>query len=129
MTIAAGLRAELLIMVEREDTAIRIGSGDVPVLGTPRLLAVAEAATVQAVQEFLPPGRTSVGTKVTLEHRAASPVGTHVKVVAELVEVDGRRLVFEVTAEDRTRTVATAIIERVVVERERFLAGLSGAAD
>ncbi|MEO3810895.1 hotdog domain-containing protein [Sphaerisporangium sp. B11E5] len=125
MTIAAGLRAELLIMVEREDTAIRLGSGDVPVLGTPRLLAFAEAATVRAVQSHLPEGSTSVGTKVTLEHRAASPIGTHVEVVAELVEVDGRRLVFEVTARDRERTVATAVIERVVVDRERFLGGLT----
>ncbi|GAA1521235.1 thioesterase family protein [Sphaerisporangium rubeum] len=124
MTIAAGLRAELLIMVERGDTAIRQGSGDVPVLGTPRLLAFAEAATVRAVQGHLPAGSTSVGTKVTLEHRAASPVGTHVEVVAELVEVDGRRLVFQVTANDRTRTVATAVIERLVVDRERFLGGL-----
>lgn len=124
MTIAAGLRAELLIMVEREDTAIRQGSGDVPVLGTPRLLAFAEAVTVRAVQAHLPAGSTSVGTKVTLEHRAASPVGTHVELVAELVEVDGRRLVFQVTANDRTRTVATAVIERMIVDRERFLSGL-----
>ncbi|RCG18321.1 thioesterase [Sphaerisporangium album] len=125
MTIDPGLRAELVFMVERSDTAIRVGSGDVPVLGTPRLLAIAEAVTVRAVQERLAPGQTSVGTKVTLEHRAASPVGAHVKVAAELVEVDGRRLVFEVTARDGARMVATATIERVVVDRERFLAGLS----
>ncbi|WP_248965731.1 thioesterase family protein [Sphaerisporangium perillae] len=125
MTIAPGLRAEILIMVERGDTAIKVGSGDVPVLGTPRLLAIAEAATVRAVQDHLAPGQTSVGTKVTLEHRAASPVGTHVEVAAELVEVDGRRLVFEVTARDRRTTVAVATIERVVVDRERFLSGLS----
>jgi fluoroacetyl-CoA thioesterase len=126
MTIESGLRAEVLIMVEREDTAIKMGSGDVPVLGTPRLLAIAEAATVQAVHDHLAPGQTSVGTKVTLEHRAASPVGTHVEVTAELVEVDGRRLIFEVIARDRKRTVATATIERVVVDRDRFLAGLTG---
>ncbi|MEU8267655.1 hotdog domain-containing protein [Sphaerisporangium sp. NPDC049002] len=126
MTIDPGLRAEILIMVERSDTAIKMGSGDVPVLGTPRLLAIAEAATVRAVHDHLGPGQTSVGTKVTLEHRAASPVGTHVEVSAELVEVDGRRLVFEVTARDAKRTVATATIERVVVDRERFLAGLTG---
>ena len=125
MTIAPGLRAEVLIMVEASDTAIKVGSGDVPVLGTPRLLAVAEAATLGAVHDHLAPGQTSVGTKVTLEHRAASPVGTHVRVVARLVEVDGRRLVFEVTADDRERTVATATIERVVVDRERFLARLT----
>ncbi|GII61825.1 hypothetical protein Skr01_19100 [Sphaerisporangium krabiense] len=126
MTIDRGLRAELVFMVERSDTAMRVGSGDVPVLGTPRLLAFAEAATVRAVQDHLAPGQTSVGTKVTLEHRAASPVGAHVEVVAELAEVDGRRLVFEVTARDGRRTVATATIERVVVDRERFLSGLSG---
>ncbi|MEV7968858.1 hotdog domain-containing protein [Sphaerisporangium sp. NPDC088356] len=126
MTIDAGLRAEVLIMVERSDTAVKMGSGDVPVLGTPRLLAIAEAATVRAVRDHLEPGQTSVGTKVTLEHRAASPVGTHVEVIAELVEVDGRRLVFEVIARDRKRTVATATIERVVVDRERFLSGLTG---
>jgi predicted thioesterase len=96
------------------------------VLGTPRLLAIAEAATVRAVQDHLAPGETSVGTKVNLKHLAASPVGTHVQVTAELVEVDGRRLVFEVIARDRTRTVATATIERVIVDRERFLAGLTG---
>ncbi|GII89514.1 hypothetical protein Ssi03_75040 [Sphaerisporangium siamense] len=126
MTIEPGLRAELVFMVERSDTAMRLGSGDVPVLGTPRLLAFAEAATVRAVQDHLAPGQTSVGTKVTLEHRAASPVGAHVEVVAELAEVDGRRLLFEVTTRDARRTVATATIERVVVDRERFLSGLSG---
>ncbi|MFC4536105.1 thioesterase family protein [Sphaerisporangium dianthi] len=125
MTIAPGLRAEVLIMVEKEDTAIKVGSGDVPVLGTPRLLAIAEEATVRALRDHLAPGQTSVGTKVTLEHRAASPVGTHVMVVAELVQVDGRRLVFEVVAEERERTVAVATIERVVVDRERFLSGLT----
>ncbi|MDH2427785.1 hotdog domain-containing protein [Sphaerisporangium sp. TRM90804] len=125
MTIEPGLRAELLFMVEHEDTAIKVGSGDVPVLGTPRLLAIAEAVTTRALHDRLPPGHTSVGTKVLLEHRAASPVGTHVEVRAELVEVDGRRLVFQVTARDRRRTVATATIERVVVDRERFLAGLA----
>ncbi|MET8146021.1 hotdog domain-containing protein [Sphaerisporangium sp. NPDC005288] len=125
MTIVPGLRAEVLIMVERGDTAMKVGSGDVPVLGTPRLLALAEAATVRAVRDHLAPGQTSVGTKVTLEHRAASPVGAHVAISAELVQVDGRRLVFEVTAADRDRTVAVATIERVVVDRERFLAGLT----
>ena len=126
MTIEPGLRAEVLIMVERGDTAIKVGSGDVPVLATPRLLAIAEAATMRAVHGHLAPGQTSVGAKVTLEHRAASPVGTHVEVFAQLVEVDGRRLVFEVTARDRKQTVASATIERVIVDRERFISGLTG---
>ncbi|MFF4774999.1 thioesterase family protein [Microtetraspora fusca] len=112
-------------MVEREDTAIRVGSGDVPVLGTPRLLSFAEGVTVKAVQRYLEPGQTSVGTRVELEHRAPSPVGMHVEISAELTDVDGRRLGFAITAVDKTgRLVATGRIERVVVDRERFLGSL-----
>ncbi|MER7504027.1 thioesterase family protein [Nonomuraea pusilla] len=122
MTLAPGLRAELLIMVERSDTAQKVGSGDVPVLATPRLLALAEAATVQAVGPHLAPGETSVGTRVGLEHLAASPVGTHVQISAELTEVDGRRLVFTFEARDRNAVVGRGTVERVVVDRERFLA-------
>ncbi|SEM85009.1 thioesterase family protein [Nonomuraea pusilla] len=122
MTLAPGLRAELLIMVERSDTAQKVGSGDVPVLATPRLLALAEAATVQAVGPHLAPGETSVGTRAELEHLAASPVGTHVQVSAELTEVDGRRLVFTFEARDRNAVVGRGTVERVVVDRERFLA-------
>ncbi|MFJ2031429.1 thioesterase family protein [Streptosporangium sp. NPDC087985] len=124
MTLTPGLRAQLLIMVERGDTAAKVGSGDVPVLATPRVLALAEQATVQAVTGALEPGQTSVGTKVVLEHLAASPVGTHVEITAELTEVDGRRLVFTFTARDRHTTVAAGTIERVVVDRGRFLAKL-----
>ncbi|WP_207620685.1 thioesterase family protein [Streptosporangium minutum] len=125
MTLTPGLRARLLIMVEKEDTATKIGSGDVPVLATPRVLALAEQATVQAVAGALDPGQTSVGTKVALEHLVASPVGTHVEIAAELTEVDGRRLVFAFTARDRNTTVATGTVERVVVDRERFLSRLT----
>ncbi|WP_271223607.1 thioesterase family protein [Streptosporangium carneum] len=124
MTLAPGMRARILTMVEREDTAVRVGSGDVPVLATPRLLALVERATVQAVGDDLDPGQTSVGTKVALEHLAASPVGAHVEITAELVEVEGRRLLFAFTARDRETVVATGTVERVVVDRERFLAGL-----
>ena len=80
------------------DTAAALGSGDVPVLGTPRLLALAEAATVAAVAPHLAPGQTTVGTAVTLEHRRASPVGSGLVIEAELTEVDGRRLVFSFIA-------------------------------
>ncbi len=125
MTLAPGMRARLLTMVEREDTAVKVGSGDVPVLATPRLLALAEGATMQAISGALEPGQTSVGTKVGLEHLAASPVGAHVEITAELVDVEGRRLSFTFTARDRDTVVARGTVERVVVDRERFLAGLT----
>lgn len=124
MTLAPGLRSRVRVMVERSDTAVKIGSGDVPVLGTPRLLAAAEAATVAAIRDHLAPGETSVGTRVELEHRAASPVGAHVEIATELTQVDGRRLVFAFTAREGERLIATGTIERAVVDRERFLSRL-----
>ncbi|GLW06304.1 thioesterase [Microtetraspora sp. NBRC 13810] len=121
MTLVPGLTAHMSIMVEREDTALTMGSGDVPVLGTPRLLALAEAATVRAVQGHLDPGQTTVGTRVELDHLWACPVGTHVAISAELTKVDGTRLVFGFTANTKDALVSSGTIERAVVDRERFL--------
>ena|SRR5215475_4186797 len=139
MTIAAGQRASVSAVVADADTAIQAGSGDVPVLATPRLLALAEAATVAAIAPHLAPGVTSVGTSVSLEHRRASPVGAEVVVEAELTEVDGRRLVFSFIAREgghRTkapgdgdgedRVVGAGTVERVLVDRQAFLARAAG---
>ena len=103
MGVAAGQRASVSAVVADADTAISAGSGDVPVLATPRLLALAEAATVAAIAPHLPPGMTSVGTSVSLEHRRASPVGAEVVVEAELTEIDGRRLMFSFIARESAR--------------------------
>jgi fluoroacetyl-CoA thioesterase len=92
--LAAGLRATVRAVVTGADTAEAMGSGNLPVLATPRLLALAEAATVAAVAPQLADGLTTVGTAVSLEHRKASPLGAEIVVEAELTEVDGRRLVF-----------------------------------
>ncbi|RFU41804.1 thioesterase [Actinomadura logoneensis] len=110
------------------DTAAAVGSGDVRVLATPRMVALFEAATVRALEGRLGEGRTSVGTRVEIDHLAASPVGAEVVVVAESDGVDGRRVVFDVraTAEDGT-LLATGRVWRAVVDRERFLARLEGA--
>jgi len=123
-----GQRAEITVVVGAADTAAALGSGDVPVLGTPRLLALAEAATVKAVAAALDPGQISVGTSIRLEHTAASPVGMRVTVTAELTAVDGRRLTFRVEAVDASGTVAgLGTVERVVVDRDKFLARLPEA--
>ncbi|HEY2522887.1 MAG TPA: hotdog domain-containing protein [Streptosporangiaceae bacterium] len=128
MEPTAGRRAEITVVVGEADTATALGSGDVPVLATPRLLALAEAATVRAVAGVLAPGQTSVGTSIRLEHTAASPVGMRVTVVAELTAVDGRRLTFRVEAADAAGTVAgLGTVERVVVDRAAFLARLPEA--
>ena len=118
------------ITVADTDTAIAMGSGDVPVLGTPRLLALAEAATVAAIGPRLEPGQTSVGTSAVLEHNRPSPPGAEVVVEAELTEVDGRRLVFRFTArhkrlpgspDDHNVIVGAGTLERAIVDRDRFV--------
>ncbi|WNM37833.1 hotdog domain-containing protein [Micromonospora halotolerans] len=118
---APGLTARVELTVTDTDTALAVGSGDVPVLGTPRVLALAEAATVAAVATRLPSGSTTVGTRLELEHRAATPVGRTVAARAELVKVDGRRLAFEVIVTDGNEVVATGRVERALVDRQRFV--------
>jgi fluoroacetyl-CoA thioesterase len=130
MALAAGLMASVRTVVSDGDTATVAGSGDVPVLATPRLLALAEAASVAAVTPYLESGYTSVGTSVSMEHKRASPVGAEIVVEAELTEVDGRRLVFSFIARQRRPgkppgeedpVVGAGTVERVLVERERFV--------
>lgn len=112
-------------VVSEGDTAEVVGSGDLPVLATPRLLAWAEAATCEAIAPSLE-GRSSVGTRVQLDHLAASPVGARVRVSASVVYVDGRLVRFEVVAVHATdeKLVAHGEVTRVLVDPERFLARL-----
>jgi len=120
--LPVGLRAVVESTVTGADTASALGSGDVPVLGTPRLLALAEAATVAALAGRLADGQTSVGARVELEHLAATPVGGTLRVSAELVAVDGKVLRFDVHATDGGgAAIGRGTVSRVVVDRERFL--------
>jgi predicted thioesterase len=120
--LAPGLTATATLTVTEADTAVALRSGDVPVLATPRVVALAEEATVAAVAGALGPGRTSVGTRVELEHLAPSILGSIVVAHARLDAVDGRRLSFAVSVVDGPTEVARGRVDRVVVERERFLA-------
>jgi predicted thioesterase len=121
-----GASAQLELTVTDADTAQTVGSGDVPVLATPRVLALAEAATVRALARRLESGTTTVGTRVELSHRAPTPIGRTVLATAKLTKVDGRRLTFEVIVSEGDAVVAEARVERVVVDRSRFLASAFG---
>ncbi|GHE08260.1 thioesterase family protein [Streptomyces alanosinicus] len=111
-------------VVTDADTAAVVGSGDVPVLATPRLIAWLEAATVRAAAPFTEPGQTTVGTEVRIQHVRATPVGGRVEVSAEpAASVTGGRLTFAVRAVDGSgQLVASGEIDRAVVDRQRFLA-------
>ena len=127
---APELTATLTFTVGEDDTAEALGSGSLPVLATPRLLAWCEAATCAAVEPALGTGETSVGTRVSLEHLAASPVGATLEVTATRSYSDGRLHRFTVaaraTAEDGSpgRVLAGGEVTRVVVDAARFLARL-----
>lgn len=124
------MEATLRFTVTDDDTALTVGSGSLPVLGTPRLLAWCEAATCAAIAPALTTGSTSVGTRVSLEHLAASPVGQRVEVSASSAYADGRLHRFTVAVRHvggdsaAGKVVATGEITRVVVDAERFLSRL-----
>jgi fluoroacetyl-CoA thioesterase len=118
---APGTSARVELTVTDSDTAQAMGSGDVPVLATPRVLALAEAATVVVTAARMPAGMTTVGTRVELDHKAPTPIGRKVIAQAQLAKVDGRRLLFEVTVTDGSTTVAEGRVERILVDRHQFL--------
>jgi predicted thioesterase len=118
--------ASLRFTVTEADTASALGSGSLPVLGTPRLLAWCEAATCAAIEPSLEAGQTSVGTRIELEHLAASPVGAAVDVTASTAYLDGRLHRFTVAARHVDgKLVGTGEVTRVVVDAERFLARIT----
>jgi fluoroacetyl-CoA thioesterase len=125
--LTPGLTARVELTVTDSDTAQAVGSGDVPVLGTPRVLALAEAATVAATAREMPSGMTTVGLRVELDHLAPTPVGRTVVAQARLAQVDDRRLRFEVLVTDGATTVAEGRIERALVDRHRFVERASGS--
>lgn len=117
-----GRRATRSLVVGDQDTALAMGSGDVPVLATPRLLALAEQAAVEALGSCLPEGKTSVGSWVELEHLLPSRVGETVEAEAVLLGVHGRRLEFSISVTSNGQEVAHCRHHRVMVSRSRFAA-------
>ncbi len=126
MTLRRGLEARVEHEVTAADTATSLGSGDVDVYATPAVVALCERAAVEVVTSELPPGHTTVGTKIVLEHLAPTLPGRSVTATALLEEVDGRVLRFTVEASDGAGTIARGEHTRAVVDRARFL---GGAAD
>ncbi len=128
MTIEVGLCASGSFTVGDADTAAALGSGDVPVLATPRLIAWSEAVAVRALSGHIADDATTVGTRVELDHLGATAIGTEVTIEVVLSEVDGRKLRFEVHAwQDESVTIARGVVSRALVDREKFLARLGGA--
>jgi predicted thioesterase len=111
------------------DTAEALGSGDVPVLGTPRMIAWMEAATVRSAKTFLADGQTTVGSAIRIQHSRATPVGGSIEItVSAPGEAAGRVLTFVVQAFDESGLlVGAGEIDRAIVDRQRFIAAASRA--
>lgn len=121
MPLSPGLHACVKLVVSDEDTAVAHRSGDVPVLATPRLIALCEEAAMTAVAGQLPEGKTTVGMRVQVDHLHPTNVGSTVAAEATLEKVEGRRLVFTVAVNDHGGLVAAGKVTRVVVDTEQFL--------
>ncbi|WP_340116790.1 thioesterase family protein [Pelagibius sp. 7325] len=118
--IKAGLTGEAEMMVGTSDTAPRIGSGRIAVLATPKMVSLMEEAALAAIEHLLPEGKQSLGTHLDITHIAATPVGMTVKAEAELIEVNGRKLLFAVRARDEMDLIGEGRHERVVVTAATF---------
>ena len=121
MPLSPGLHGSAKLVVATEDTALALRSGEVEVLGTPRVIALAEEAAMAAVADRLPVGQTTVGMRVQVDHLHPTSIGSSVAAEATLEKIEGRRLTFTVSVTDHCGLVAAGKVTRVVVETERFL--------
>jgi predicted thioesterase len=118
--LQVGLKGSAELLVDVEHTAPRVGSGRVPVLATPVMINVIEAAALAAVEHLLPIGHQSLGTHLDVRHFAATPVGMRVRATSELIGIDGRTLLFKVEAHDEREPIGDGWHKRVVVNVARF---------
>jgi predicted thioesterase len=118
--IRPGLRGTKEIVVAAEHTAPHVGSGKVPVLATPVVVNLLEAAALAAVEHLLPEGMQSLGIQLDVRHFAATPVGMRVRAEAEVVAIEGRALRFRLSAADEVEPISEGTHERVVVTVARF---------
>jgi fluoroacetyl-CoA thioesterase len=119
--LTTGLRGDAKLVVTHADTAQALGSGNVAVLGTPRVVALCEEATCAALVNVLDECSTTVGMRVQLDHLQPTPVGAEVLAEAVLERIEGRRLTFNVSASDQRGLVAAGKVTRVVVDVEKFM--------
>lgn len=122
--LVKGLTHSKRFVVREEHTATHLGSGDVAVLSTPSMILFMESTALELAQRYLPEGKTTVGVGVDVRHLRAAPVGAEIEVRAELLSVDGNRLVFWVEAWWGDKKIGHGVHERAIVDREAFLARL-----
>lgn len=121
MEIIVGMKGEVSTLVEREDTAREVGSGDLLVYATPCMVAMMEGAACEAIVEALGENQTTVGTGLNIEHISATPVGLEVRAEAKVTAVAGKVITFAVTAFDEVGEIGKGTHTRVIVNSQKFL--------
>ena len=121
MEITVGMKGEVSTLVEREDTAKEVGSGDLLVYATPCMVALMEGAACEAIAEAMSENQTTVGTMLNIEHISATPVGLDVRAVAEVTAVEGKVITFDVKAYDEAGEIGHGTHKRVVINSQKFL--------
>lgn len=121
MDITVGMKGEVSTLVEREDTAREVGSGDLLVYATPCMVALMEGAACEAIADALSDTQTTVGTALNIEHISATPVGLEIRAEAEVMEVEGKVITFAVRAFDEAGEIGKGTHKRVIVNSQKFL--------
>lgn len=121
MEFTVGLKGEATVMADSSNTASAMGSGSLEVFATPSMIALMEKAATNALKDIMPSDSSSVGTLVNVKHTAATPSGLQVTAKAELIEVDGKRLVFAVEAFDDKDKIGEGLHERFIINIDRFM--------
>ena len=119
--ITTGIIGRAEDTVTEDRTAAAVGSGGLRVYATPRMTSMMEYTAWSSVEPYMKDGAGTVGTRLEISHLAASPVGAHIRYESELIEVDRRRLVFEVRAYDDAGLIGEGRHERFIIDNERFM--------
>ena len=121
MTVMIGMKGQTETLVEKEDTAQSVGSGDLLVYATPCMAALMEGAACEAIAGGLAEGETTVGTELNIKHISATPVGLEVRAEAEVTGVDGKVITFSLAAYDEAGKIGEGTHTRVLVKSQKFL--------
>ena len=121
MEITVGMKGEVGTVVEREDTALEVGSGSLLVYATPCMVALMEGAACEAIAEALGEDKTTVGIELNIQHTSATPVGLEVRAEAEVTAVYGKIITFQLKAFDEAGEIGCGTHKRAIVPVQKFL--------
>lgn len=124
LTMDIGLKGTATTIVNKQNIALTMGSGDLEVFATPALVALLEEAACAAIAPCLESDTSSVGIKMTVSHDAATLMGETITATAELATIDGRKLVFNVSAVDEHGKIGSGVHERFIINKEKFITKL-----